>query len=1013
MLQRGFLLPFYRFSIGVVPESFVKRDEVYWKVFYNRNMLFGSYYWQQTVLRLILFALLFTSIANTSNAQEPSLGLKASQILKAKCVKCHSSQNRKADLDLSSVDAILKGGESGAVIAVNYEDSLLWEMISNEVMPPEDEPQLSEQELEILKKWLEASKFKPMSKEGTSQWEVLPVLQLRCVVCHGKQVAEAGLDLRTRESILKGGSSGPAIIPGNPTESLLLKRIHAGEMPPKRRIVEASIKVITSTEIKKLENWIAQGAPNDMPAIDSPRVGSDPLVSEDDREFWAFKVPVKSALPEPNKVGWSQNSIDSFVLYGIEQAGLMPSPSANKETLIRRVYFDLLGIPPTMEQLQRFLDDDSPAAYEQLVESVLASPYYGERWGGLWLDLAGYSDSEGISESDPVRPSNYLYRDYVIRSFNADKPYSKFLQEQLAGDDLADYTDPNHVTQQMEDNLIATGFLRQPPDGSFANITGFVPDRNRYIGAAIEVYSSAVLGLTLKCAKCHSHKFDPIPQRDYYRLLAVFKGALDENAWMSPLKAQGVSALKPMRLLSVTETAKRKAIEANNDRVEAELVEIRKELSTVEVAAISRLQDAAINALPEQIRMDVRSALNEAEQNRSKVQQYLVEKFEKEIRFNIEKAQEADAAFKAKREQIIARIAAKTKEKQEVTPIRALWDRGDPSPTYILTRGDYLNPSRMVSPGVPSVLMGAQQEFTVRKPFENSPSTGRRLALAEWTIDKSNPLTARVMVNRIWKHHFQHGMVKTLDNFGLAGAKPSHPELLDWLAVEFMDSGWSMKHMHRLIMTSSTYQQSSSVSEQHELRDPENRWLSRMPMRRMDAEMLRDSLITLAGVRWDKQFGPGDLAVSREDGLITTLPVKNDVWRRSVYVLHRRTLMPTLLTSFDRPRMSPNCIERTESTVAPQALHLLNNKQVNLWAGQFARQIIQEAGNAREEQIRLSYLKALSRQPDDQELQLTLEYMEKISDAAEQETPPEELYLQVLSNVCHALINSAAFIYID
>ena len=337
----------------------------------------------------------------------------------------------------------------------------------------------------------------------------------------------------------------------------------------------------------------------------------------------------------------------------------------------------------------------------------------------------------------------------------------------------------------------------------------------------------------------------------------------------------------------------------------------------------------------------------------------------------------------------------------------------DPSPTYILTRGDYLNPSRMVSPGGPSVLMGAQQEFTVRKPFENSPSTGRRLALAEWTIDKSNPLTARVMVNRIWKHHFQHGMVKTLDNFGLAGAKPSHPELLDWLAVEFMDSGWSMKHMHRLIMTSSTYQQSSSVSEQHELRDPENRWLSRMPMRRMDAEMLRDSLITLAGVRWDKQFGPGDLAVSREDGLITTLPVNNDVWRRSVYVLHRRTLMPTLLTSFDRPRMSPNCIERTESTVAPQALHLLNNKQVNLWAGQFARQIIQETGSAREEQIRLSYLKALSRQPDDQELQLTLEYMEKISDAAEQETPPEELHLQVLSNVCHAFINSAAFIYID
>ena len=978
-------------------------------------MLFDFYNWQQIVLRLILFTLLFTSIANTSNAQEPSLGLKASQILKAKCVKCHSSQNRKADLDLSSVDAILKGGESGAVIAVNYEDSLLWEMISNEVMPPEDEPQLSEQELEILKKWLEASKFKPMSKEGTSQWEVLPVLQLRCVVCHGKQVAEAGLDLRTRESILKGGSSGPAIIPGNPTESLLLKRIHAGEMPPKRRIVEASIKVITSTEIKKLENWIAQGAPNDMPAIDSPRVGSDPLVSEDDREFWAFKVPVKSALPEPNKVGWSQNSIDSFVLYGIEQAGLMPSPSANKETLIRRVYFDLLGIPPTMEQLQRFLDDDSPAAYEQLVERVLASPYYGERWGGLWLDLAGYSDSEGISESDPVRPSNYLYRDYVIRSFNADKPYSKFLQEQLAGDDLADYTDPNHVTQQMEDNLIATGFLRQPPDGSFANITGFVPDRNRYIGAAIEVYSSAVLGLTLKCAKCHSHKFDPIPQRDYYRLLAIFKGALDENAWMSPLKAQGVSALKPMRLLSVTETAKRKAIEANNHRVEAELVEIRKELSTVEVAAISRLQDAAINALPEQIRMDVRSALNEAEQNRSKVQQYLVEKFEKEIRFNIEKAQEADAAFKAKREQIIARIAAKTKEKQEVTPIRALWDRGDPSPTYILTRGDYLNPSRMVSPGVPSVLMGVQQEFTVRKPFENSPSTGRRLALAEWTIDKSNPLTARVMVNRIWKHHFQHGMVKTLDNFGRQGERPTHPELLDWLAESFIRDGWSLKKLHRQIMLTEAYQLSSlDGNEATQTSDPENIWLWKFSRRRLDAESIRDSILFASGNLELSQPGahPLDPWYKTRYNLNNPFHKEYDHNHRSVYLITQRIFRHSILGLFDSPDTNSSTAERSSTTSPAQALFLMNSEFIRKQSRSLAGLAIKQADT---EVARIDWLfkriygRSVTESERNEVQQFLFAYRKApaISGDLEIVVPPEYAAL------CRVLLTSNQFFFID
>jgi len=285
--------------------------------------------------------------------------------------------------------------------------------------------------------------------------------------------------------------------------------------------------------------------------------------------------------------------------------------------------------------------------------------------------------------------------------------------------------------------------------------------------------------------------------------------------------------------------------------------------------------------------------------------------------------------------------------------------------------------------------------------------------LAEWTVDKSHPLTARVMVNRLWKHHFQHGIVKTLDNFGVAGAKPTHQELLDWLAVEFMESGWSIKHVHRLIMTSATYQQSSTVTEESLQKDPENQWLSRMPMRRMDAEMLRDSLISLAGVRWDKQFGPGDPVASRPDGLVTSSPVQDSAWRRSIYVLHRRSQMPTLLTSFDRPRMSPNCVERTESTVAPQALHLMNNQQVNSWASQFAQRIIEEVGVDRKQQVQAAYLRALSRQPDAQELALTMEAMDKITEIIQEGKSPEEVNLHVLSNVCHALINSAAFIYID
>ena len=957
--------------------------------------------------------LLVTWLGGSACAQESELTKSAFKILTAKCGKCHSSENRKADLDLSSVDAILKGGESGDIVAANYQDSLLWEMLANELMPPEDEPQLTPEELETLEQWLKESKLAPRAKTVTSQWDVMPVLQLRCVVCHGKQVSEAGLDLRTRESILKGGKSGPAIVPGDPAKSLLLQRIHTGEMPPKRRIVEVSIKVITPIEIKKLESWIAEGAPDDPAVIDAPGTDPDPLVSGEDRKFWAFQTPVKSKLPETSLTGWAQNGLDTYILNAMEQATLSPALPAAKEGLIRRVYFDLLGIPPTPAQIARFLEDDSPVAYQQLVEQVLASPYYGERWGGLWLDLAGYSDSEGIQESDPIRPSNYLYRDYVIRSFNSDKPYSQFLKEQLAGDDLADYTNPEHITPEIEDNLIATGFLRQSSDGTFTNITGFVPDRHRFIGATVEVYSSAVLGLTMKCAKCHSHKFDPLPQRDYYRLLAVFKGALDENAWMRPLKDRGASAVKPMRLLNVTQTEKRDEIETHNERIEAELLEIRRELSTLEVTAINKLQDAAIEALPEQIRTDVRMALNEAAEKRTKVQKYLVEKFEKQIRFNIERAREVDAEFKAQREQVVARMKAKNSEKQAIVPIRALWDRGEPSPTYILTRGDYLNPARMVGPGVPSVLTDGKTEFKTRTPFDGSPSTGRRLALAEWTVDKSHPLTARVMVNRLWKHHFQHGIVKTLDNFGVAGAKPTHQELLDWLAVEFMESGWSIKHVHRLIMTSATYQQSSTVTEESLQKDPENQWLSRMPMRRMDAEMLRDSLISLAGVRWDKQFGPGDPVASRPDGLVTSSPVQDSVWRRSIYVLHRRSQMPTLLTSFDRPRMSPNCVERTESTVAPQALHLMNNQQVNSWASQFAQRIIEEVGVDRKQQVQAAYLRALSRQPDAQELALTMEAMDKITEIIQEGKSPEEVNLHVLSNVCHALINSAAFIYID
>jgi hypothetical protein len=871
-------------------------------------------------------------------------------LLAVKCGKCHGEEKQTAELNLATSAGLTRGGESGAVIVAGKpEESPLYEKIHAGEMPPEDNPQLAPAEIELIRRWIAEGARLPESSSGPAitQHQIVPLMLLRCTVCHGGRRKEADLDLRTKEGMLRGGKSGPAVVPGKPEESLLIKRIKAEEMPPRRLLVSVSVKPMEASELKLLERWIAAGLPESPVGPDVATTEPDKVVTDEDRNFWSFRPPSKVCPPQltANDQALVRNPIDAFLLAKLREHGLSFSPEADRPTLIRRLTFDLIGLPPNPEDVAAFVADDSPLAYERLVERLLASPHYGERWGRHWLDVAGYADSEGAQNEDRIRPNMWRYRDYVIRAFNSDKPYDRFLHEQLAGDELADYESAAEITDEIYDNLAATGFLRTAPDRTFAGITNFVPDRLEVIADEMQILGSAVMGLTLHCARCHSHKFDPLPQRDYYRLAATLKDALDEHDWMAP----------EVRQLKFVTTVERKAWEQHEQEITARLAPLQEQL-----------------------------------------------------------AAEQDEAAKKKLQEQINGING---ERRPEPTIRALWSRGEPSPTYVLKRGNYLTPGVEVGPGIPSVLTDGKTPFVVQPPWPGANTTGRRLALARWLTAPDHPLTARVAANRLWKHHFGAGLVTTLGNFGKTGSAPTHPELLDYLAMEFVRSGWSIKAMHRLMVTSAAYRQSSQLTPELAAADPDNRWLSRMPLRRLEAEVVRDSLLSVAGQLDETPFGPPDDVQERSDGLVTVKSASGS-GRRSVYVLHRRTKLPTILESFDSPQMGPNCLERGESIVAPQALHMLNNAAVHDLAQRFAERAQGEAGADVASQVVRVHELAFGVAPSAEERSLALDSLEKLTQAwqAKLGDAPEakqQAADHALVNYCHAILNSTQFIYID
>ena len=905
----------------------------------------------------------------------PESGSAVISLLGSRCGACHAARGGKGGLNLSSPAGIAAGGISGpAVTPGKPADSRLLTMIETGKMPPGG--RLPAAEIRRIRDWITAGSPGLPKESGPriTQHQIIPIMYLRCAPCHGGRRKEAGLDLRTPAGMRAGGKSGPAIVPGKPEESRLLKRVHAGEMPPPRMVVAVSVKPMEPGEIRLLEDWIRLGAPEVEIAADVQTRELDPLVADKDRLFWAFQAPKRPAVPALLPGARTTNPIDAFLLKGLKARGLDFSPEADRRELIRRVTLDLTGLPPTPDDVKAYLADAAPGAYERVVDRLLASPRYGEQWGRRWLDLAGYSDSEGIQESDPIRPYGWRYRDYVVRSLNADKPYDRFLLEQIAGDELYDYARAPEITSEIADSLIATAFLRQVPDATFANITNFVPDRLDIIGDEMQVLSSSVMGLTMKCARCHDHKFDPIPQRDYYRLLAVFKGALDEHDWLTNYDGErpeeGSIAIRD---LPYAPTAEVRAWRERETARRAEVERVKAALKAAEQAARSRIPAAGDEA-------DLKK--RDAEYARA--------------------ATDAAAALKA------------LDARREAFPrIRALWDRGEPSPTYLLRRGDYLKPGPLLGPGVPSVLTNGKTPLDIRPPFPGARSTGRRLAFARWLTQPGQPLTARVIVNRIWKWRFGRGIVATVDNFGKMGARPTHPELLDWLSTTLAgpDFGWRLKPLHRLMVTSRAYRQSSRTTAEAVRRDPDNRWLGRMPLRRMDAEELHDTLLQAVGELDVTPGGPSDPIEVREDGMVTVTRTARG-WRRALYGTHRRKQPITLLEAFDRPQMNPNCTERPESTVAPQALQLMNSERVNTLAASFARRVRSVAGAAGVgEQIRVAFELALGRPPSGEEAAAAITAIGRWS-----RTPAPaagRAAVDPLQRFCHALLNSAGFLYVD
>ena len=946
-------------------------------------------------------------------------------ILIENCVVCHGESSPQAELDVRTREALLAGGKSGpALVPGTPVESLLLQKTASGAMPMGDK-KLAPDEVELIRRWIETGALlegeDAAAAGGGAHEQVNPreilvtTINIKCLLCHGRRRQEGGLDLRTRASTLKGGASGPAIVPGDPDASLMIKRIVAEEMPPEEHQARLSYRPVTSGELENLRRWIAAGAPwdDEKPAAVNP--AADPMVSDEDRGFWSFQPPRWSAPPSVRDRDRVRQPIDAFLLAKLEEKDLTFSPDADRLTLMRRVYFDVIGLPPSPQEVEAYLADESPDSYQRLVDRLLESPRYGEHWGRRWLDAAGYADSEGQVDFDAVRPHAWRYRDWVIRALNADKPYDRFLVEQIAGDELFNYKEkPLPLGREDSELLTATGFLRMGPDGTYSVSQGFVTERLIVVADQLQILTSTVMGLTVGCARCHDHKYDPIPQRDYYRLSAVLRSSYDPYDWLSPNEAdigpdadwnETNSRLLPGAPAKEVEEAAR-----HNVPIQVEIARLAGELGALPAPMRKKLLEEKEPGVPEAVRAEVRRVLGKV------LGKTLVEDL-------AEAAEKGDVgegnpvaistAFSLLDSFVKAKMSLRTKPQ-----VRALFDMGgDPTPVHILYRGEYRNPGPPVDPGVPSVLSVGLEPYRL-EPLDWS--SGRRLALAKWLVQPNHPLTARVMVNRVWQHYFDRGIVPSEANFGRTGSPPTHPELLDWLAVEFVERGWSLKTLHRLILTSSAYRQSSRFDETKHAADFDNVLLSRFPLRRLDADAIRDAVLKASERLDPKPFGPADEIDVKPDGEIVAKDSPQGQ-RRGIYLQQRRSKPLTMFEAFDAPQLKPNCLRRTKSTVASQALQMMNSEILRTNSRYMAGRIIDAVGDDPTALVERVYLTALGRPPSAEERTDGVSTLTEMTKAwgrqLEEQVPMEPKRMKArwlaLAALCHTVLNSAEFLYID
>ena len=843
--------------------------------------------------------------------------------------------------------------------------------------------------------------------------QVFPIFQAKCLKCHGDKKQRAALDLRSKGAMLQGGDSGPALTPGSAKKSLLWKQIITDKMPPGKGKLSQAEKGI-------LRAWIETGAFALNNKIPDP---SETVrqVTDEDRQFRSFQKPTRPEIPKVKNDKLVSNPIDAFVLAFLEKNGLTFSPEADRMTLLRRATFDLLGLPPSPKQIEEFLSDKKAGAYERLIDRLLASPHYGERWARHWLDAAGYADSEGILDADYVRAAAWRYRDYVIRAFNKDTPYNLFLKQQLAGDELVNYWQEYQTKKMLSPEVIeavtATGFLRCASDTSrpdFVNIKNAPGYYFQTLDDTVKIVSTSLLGLTVQCAKCHSHKYDPIPQRDYYKIQAIFMSGYRPAKWIPQVQR---------RLLEAT-SAQEKQAKEHNGKVNAEVAKLQKQKQDLQKEFADRLFQKSLEKLPKPIRKQVSAAFNTDAKKRTKEQLQLVKKYQAQLR--PVKAALAKAltdtypTYKTKTAQFDESIKAEQQKIVKFQEIRAFYDLPGDAKTYLLQRGDYLHPGKEIRPGVLAVL-ATPKAFDWQPPPKETRTSGRRLAFAEWLTQPEHPLTTRVFVNRLWMHHFGEGIVSTPDNFGHTGSPPSHPQLLDWLATEFVARGWSIKRMHWLIMTSHTYRQKSTfvpkLHAQAKKIDPENRLLWRQRLHRLEAEALRDAVLHVAGTLNTKMFGPPVPMQRRPDGEIV-VPTNDAGAKRSIYLQVRRSQPLTFLGVFDQPVMQTNCTRRDTSTVSSQALTLLNSDFMVRQAKAFADRVLREkaddpAGHA--------MLLAYGRQVNNTERKLLTTFLQQQSQRHLQtltkgkatDAQRQQAQQKALADLCHMLLTANEFAYVD